>query len=121
MASGDIIRLDRDSFHVLLYDVGATTAGNGPWIEVPPYFSVRSFYCDPSDDTNTIGADTVQIEVRNGTSLPGASTSGANLLASALTTTGAQVTSISCFKYVRAVKAGTAKTVKVSMVAGRND
>ena len=120
MASGDFVMMDQHGWIVKLYDVGATTAGNGPWVEVPVWFNVRSFFCDPTDNTNTIGADSVSIEAGNFATAPTASTSGL-VVKTGLTGTTLGGTNVETYRWVRAVKTGTAKTVVVILTAARNE
>jgi hypothetical protein len=118
MADGDIVRLDASTFIVKLLDAH-NAASAGPWTEVPGYFSVRSFHCDVA------GTDTVNIEVSNAISTPSGTTSGA--VARQLTGTNGATSSTlisavtEAYRWVRAVKAGTANTSTVVLVAARND
>lgn len=66
MANGDLLTLDQDYVEFKLLDAQATTL-QGPWIEVLPACTVRSFMADAIES----GAS-IQIQVSNAVTLPGA-------------------------------------------------
>jgi hypothetical protein len=126
MANGDIILLDNHKFSVKLIDSAQGTT-TGPWVEVPPQYSIWAFHADFP------GTDTVQIQVSNSAvSLVGATTAGAilscqttNYAAISLTGNTASTTTIalvpSCaYRWVRAIKTGNTNTCSVILEADSN-
>jgi hypothetical protein len=126
MADGDIILLDNHKFSVKLLDAHSAT-GAGPWVEVPPQYSIWSFH------TTGGNTDTVTIEVSNAIATPSSTTSGGVLYftqgsyaytPTMIATTGATASIgavVSCaYRWVRAVKAGTAGSVSVILEADSN-
>lgn len=110
MADGDIVFLDPNIIGYKLLDAH-NAASAGPWVEIPARYPFRSFHCDVA------GTDTINIEVSNAVSQPSSSTSGAvfcQLTGTNGTTSSSLINnSTSPYRWVRAVKAGTANTSTV--------
>jgi len=125
MADGDIILLDAHKFSVKLLDAHNSTVA-GPWIEVPPQYSIWSLHAD------ALGTDTVQIQVSNAISRPSSTTSGGVFAFYQGTTVGTTLTGTAnsttvigwqpsvSFRWIRAVKTGTAATCTVILEADSN-
>lgn len=125
MADGDIIMLDERKVSVKLLDAHNASSA-GPWVEIFPMYSIWSIHAD------YLGTDSVQIQVSNAISKPSSSTSGAILgfeqgTTKAVSLTGNTNTTTvigwlpACsFRWVRAVKTGTAVTTTVILEADSN-
>ncbi len=125
MADGDIILLDNHKFSVKLFDAQAA-ATSSPWVEVPPQYSIWAFH------TSGQGTDTIAIQVSNAIAKPSSATAGGVLGFSqgttyATTLTGADGTATQvgwvdgvAFRWVRAVKTGTAGTSTLILEADSN-
>ena len=112
MADGDMLMIDQHRWAVKLLDAH-NTASAGPWVEVPAWYNIRSVHC------NTVGTDTVNIEVSNAISQPSSTTSG--VVTMALTGTTGAKTNVESFRWIRAVKTGTAQTTTCILEAARNE
>ena len=125
MADGDIILMDERKFSVKLFDAH-NAASASPWIEVPPMYSIWALHAD------NLGTDTVQIQVSNAVAQPASNVNGGILgfqqgTTWAVTLTGATNTATvlgwlvgSAFRWVRAVKTGTAATTTLILEADSN-
>lgn len=116
MADGDLISIDQHRWAVKLLDTH-NAASAGPWVEIPAWYNIRSFWCDVP------GTDSIAIQVSNAETLPSAATAGpaiATLTGTAGTTTW-QATCNCTFRWLRAVKTGTAATTTCIVEAARNE
>jgi hypothetical protein len=125
MADGDIILLDNHKFSVKLLDAH-NGASAGPWVEVPPQYSIWSIHAD------YLGTDSVQIQVSNAATNPTSSVAGGifgfyqgTTMAVSLTGNTNTATVLGwqpsvSFRWIRAVKTGTATTCTVILEADSN-
>jgi hypothetical protein len=118
MANGDFVNFDSHRFAVKLLD-GQVASDDGVWVEVPPQWSVRSFWCDITAEAS--GTPKCDIYVSNALTKPANSTNGVLLVS--LTPAAPYSTQIVAYRWTKAKKTagGTPAAVNCVLEAGSNE
>jgi len=100
MANGDFILMDVGRWSIKLLDA-QVASHTGVWVEIPPKFSIRSFWTDLTAETSTA---TIDIMVSNAVAKPADATDGPVARTLTGTATGAAGTGVEAYRWVKAKK-----------------
>ena len=108
MADGDFISIDQHRWAVKLLD-GVTTTTTGPWVEIPAWYNIRSFW-----SSAFTGTDTVDIQISNSEANPTSAVAGP--IARTLTASTLAASATEAYRWVRAIRNGNAVTTAVTLI-----
>lgn len=114
MANGDFSTngLDRDRYSVKLLDAQSATVTDVMWVEIPPAFNVRSFWCDITAEAS--GSPLVNIYVSNADTKPASATTG--ILIRSLAPATPYATAVESYRWVKAGKTAGGTPVAVTCI-----